>query len=50
MSCQFFCRDLGLPESEQFCHPVPPTRGNSSPKWNSNFATTRLAVFQLAAW
>src|ERR1035438_6590223 len=27
-----------------------PTRGNSSPKWNSTFATTRRAVFQLAAW
>ena len=27
-----------------------PTRGNNSPKWNSTFATTRRAVFQLAAW
>jgi len=27
-----------------------PTRGNSSPKWNSTFATTRRASFQLAAW
>src|SRR5438128_1623902 len=25
-----------------------PTRGNSSPKWNSTFATARRAVFQLA--
>src|SRR5229473_4697958 len=24
--------------------------GNNSPKWNSTFATTRRAVFQLAAW
>ena len=24
-----------------------PTRGNSSPKWNSTFATTCRAVFQL---
>jgi hypothetical protein len=27
-----------------------PTRGNNSPKWNSTLATTRRAVFQLAAW
>ena len=27
-----------------------PTRGNSSPKWNPIFATTRRAFFQLAAW
>src|ERR1035437_8182222 len=28
---------------------MKPTRGNSSPKWNSTFATARRAVFQLAA-
>src|SRR6516162_10584298 len=27
-----------------------PTRGNRSPKWNSTLATTRRAIFQLAAW
>jgi len=26
-----------------------PTRGNNSPQWNSTFATTRRACFQLAA-
>src|SRR5216683_6833744 len=28
---------------------MKPTRGNNSPKWNSTFATTRRAVFQVAA-
>src|ERR1035441_3707509 len=29
---------------------MKPTRGNSSPKWNSTLATTRRAVLRLAAW
>jgi hypothetical protein len=29
---------------------MKPTRGNSAPKWNFTFATTRRAAFQLAAW
>src|ERR1035437_3265328 len=28
---------------------MKPTRGNNSPKWNSTFATTRRAVFQLGS-
>ncbi len=29
---------------------MKPTRGNSSSQWNSTFATTRRAIFQLPAW
>src|SRR5450759_2514496 len=29
---------------------MKPNRGNNSPAWYSTFATTRRAVFQLAAW